>query len=177
MNTALIRVLSSAVACLAVLAPCATAAARPTRLQRAEAIADSYYPNSPCHGRVVVVPVAVSRLDALWPDLATGMVAYVSDCRVEVAWSVWDGAPWRQVCRGLVHEYGHLAGLGHSPDPASVMHAPLYDIAQGSERCWRAFYDREGAMYSQRDLARARARAFLARHPGWKSSRRLAHFM
>jgi hypothetical protein len=26
-------------------------------------------------------------------------------------------------CNMVVHEYGHLAGLGHSPDPASIMFA------------------------------------------------------
>lgn len=29
-------------------------------------------------------------------------------------------------CNTVVHEYGHLAGLGHSPDPGSIMHASLH---------------------------------------------------
>lgn len=152
-----------------VLAALPTAPAQgATRLQRAEAIADSYYPTSPCHGRVVVVPVSQAHLDTFWPGFDSGMVAVAETCTVEVSWSTWDGAPWRQVCRGLVHEFGHLAGLGHSTNRASVMFPTTFDIAQGSERCWRAFYDTEGALYSRRELAHARARAFLRAHPHWR---------
>jgi len=28
---------------------------------------------------------------------------------------------WRKFCSVMVHEYGHLAGQGHSPDPADIM--------------------------------------------------------
>lgn len=30
------------------------------------------------------------------------------------------------VCKATLHEYGHLVGLGHSPDPRSVMHSPYF---------------------------------------------------
>lgn len=143
------------------------ASARPTRLQRAEAIADSYYPASPCAGRVSIVPVTQAHLDAFWPGHEAGMVAVAASCSIEVAWSAWDGAPWRQVCRGLVHEFGHLDGLEHSANRSSVMFPQTFDIAQGSMRCWLAFPDPTG-FYSARDLQRARARAFLRAHPHWR---------
>lgn len=144
------------------------ASARPTRLQRAEAIADSYYPTSPCHGRTVVIPVGPARIVDYWHGTSDmGAVSTPVGCRIEIDWTRFADQPWRVACRLLVHEYGHLAGLGHSPDRSSVMYEQLFDIAQGSERCWTAFYDSENAIYSRDELAHARAVRFLRAHPHW----------
>lgn len=155
--------------CFALVALLVTSAsAQPTRLQRAEAIADSYYPASACHGRAVVVPVSESRFTDYWQDGGeAGMLSVVGDCRVEVVWSRWKDYPWRDVCRALVHEYGHLAGLQHSTDRTSVMFPGVFDIPQGSLRCWQAFRDPMD-LYSPADLRRVHARAFLHAHPHWR---------
>lgn len=161
----------TAVAIVATLTGASTAHAQPTRLQHAEAIADSYYPASPCHGRAVVIPVPESRFTDYWHDGGeAGMLSTVGDCRVEVVWARWANFPWRAVCRALVHEYGHLAGLQHSTDRASVMYPGVFDIAQGSLRCWQAFRDPTD-LYSPGELRHAHAVAFLRRHPRWRRPR------
>lgn len=160
-------------ACMAVLvAMCAAAPAQaaPTRLQRAEQIADSYWPASPCHGRVRVIPVPEQRFAGYWHTDTAGMLSTPWDCTIEVDFSRYTGIPWRAVCRTLVHEYGHLAGLEHSPDRASVMFAQVFDIAEGSRRCWVAF-PADGDAYAPEDMRRIRARKFLRAHPGWRSHR------
>jgi hypothetical protein len=43
-------------------------------------------------------------------------------CIVEVASRRWK---WWELCAVVVHEYGHVYGRGHSPDPDDVMHATL----------------------------------------------------
>jgi hypothetical protein len=38
--------------------------------------------------------------------------------------NLWSYPP-RQLCQIALHEYGHLAGFTHSPNPRSVMYSPL----------------------------------------------------
>lgn len=41
--------------------------------------------------------------------------------------------PYSEVCPVVLHEVGHLAGFGHSPNPASIMYftAPLVRGCRG----------------------------------------------
>jgi hypothetical protein len=39
-----------------------------------------------------------------------------------------------QRCAVAMHEFGHLFGLGHSPDPRSVMHSPLSVVPRACRR-------------------------------------------
>ena len=48
-------------------------------------------------------------------------VATMPGCQIHFNnWVVREPA-WA-ICQAMVHEYGHLAGLGHSPDPTNVMY-------------------------------------------------------
>lgn len=120
------------IACWTVLITEPTAAAM-TPLHRAVLIADAHWPASPCHGRerVVVAP-------ALIPP---GALAYTppGGCTVFVEWRRMRGMPFREKCRLLVHEFGHMAGFGHRSDLASVMYPTLMDVATNTLDCYRAF--------------------------------------
>lgn len=90
-------------------------------LGRALPVARAAWPDSPCTGREYVAFKA--------PDLVEdGQLSYFGDtgdayalpqgCRVYISTSVLSGY---QLCALLVHEFGHLAGQGHSSDPESIM--------------------------------------------------------
>ena len=58
---------------------------------------------------------------------------FVEQCRIDFNLGLWRDPSWRAaiydppwLCTLVVHEYGHLAGHGHSADPADVMY-PLID--------------------------------------------------
>jgi hypothetical protein len=44
--------------------------------------------------------------------------------------SDWAGWPWPVLCTAIAHEFGHLSGLPHSPDPANIMFASPNPLAQ-----------------------------------------------
>jgi hypothetical protein len=120
-------------------------AAAMSPLARMEAIADARYPASPCHGRTVVMTVAPQRLDRMSPDfkrLHPIAAAQSSTCHVYVAFQRMHQQLLRFKCRVLMHEFGHLAGLGHSTNPHSVMYPITQDIPNNSLACWRAFPER-----------------------------------
>lgn len=76
-------------------------------------VASEYWADSPCRGveQVSVRPA----MDPMYGRLATIQtlgVAYLDgSCRVVIRPEV--AADWFLLCRVLVHEFGHLAGLGH----------------------------------------------------------------
>lgn len=47
-------------------------------------------------------------------DLEVAGRAWVGQCRVEIDDDLVRGYPWPRLCSVVVHEWGHLAGLGHS---------------------------------------------------------------
>ena len=86
------------------------------------AVAAGLWPAPPCQ--------VVAHVAAL--DRALGQVSFGGPvCLVEVdarRWKFW------QLCSVFVHEYGHIAGLPHSPDPLSVMYPRLVrnaDVCRG----------------------------------------------
>lgn len=103
------------------------------------------WPNSPCAGRerITILP-RNTKLFFDYPDsrVRAAAVASPSDCLVVVApqaithmnvYSYW--------CLLLTHEFGHLAGYGHTSDPRDVMYgdgalssrviySPCYDYAR-----------------------------------------------
>ena len=113
---------------------------RPTRqslvavpgLSRADAlaafaVADHHWPHSACRGREQIVPVPESWLTGQSVDTLSGGtimgMARVHDSRCVVYLDT--DLTWTQtlLCITAEHEFGHLLGLGHSPDPGSVMSA------------------------------------------------------
>lgn len=120
-------------------------AAAMTPLHRMALIAQARFPASPCSGHTAIVAVSPQRLDQLAPR-AEGMhpiaAADPRRCVVYVAFRRMHQQLLRFKCRVLVHEFGHLAGLGHSTDPRSVMYPITQDIPINSLACWRAFPER-----------------------------------
>jgi len=98
----------------------------------AQGIAVAYWGANPCGGKI----------DVRWTDLETDTNAISSwtnptsaydnpsqngDCRV--AFNRLLDFDWPRFCTVLVHEFGHLAGHDHSPNPDDVMvavyHGPI----------------------------------------------------
>lgn len=76
-------------------------------------VADNYWPASPCHGHATVLYVDQAKIDAVIPADPPGRhggVAFVEEC---TAW-ILKGMDPVSTCGMIVHELGHLAGLGHS---------------------------------------------------------------
>lgn len=108
-------ILAAAIA-LAVPAP---ATARPSaatvRLDAAITLARAYWHDRSCQPNGWITDVDWTRYGGMSigrPDL--GICTWGIDPR----WPRWR---WAVLCPIVVHEFGHLAGLGHSPDPASIM--------------------------------------------------------
>jgi hypothetical protein len=100
---------------VALLLVCGSARAAVIPLQaREQAIAEEAYPQVAC-------PVSVDL--AALPSLELG-VADLGTCAIHLDLSSRT-APVYVTCHTMVHEYGHLAGLEHSPDPTSVMYGIL----------------------------------------------------
>jgi hypothetical protein len=137
------RSLIAVAAVLAVLVVCAPAAASagaaragrnaaprlasPAAISTAEAVAAAYWGTEACSGDVEIAwrarPRYVNAISS-WanPRTAYGEPARNFDCRVEFnPRATWT---WAKFCTVLVHEFGHLTGHRHSPDPHDVM-APL----------------------------------------------------
>jgi len=122
MRTA-IRTLIAALVATAALASSALADVwTPAQTAKAVAVADAHWPASPCKGREAITWVK----SAATADFAA--TAYPALCATTVAWNqvaAADPSP-AFLCTVLEHEFGHLAGYEHSPDPNNVMFAILW---------------------------------------------------
>lgn len=141
--------LALAAAILAALLAPATASALPGTLAEDIVIAEAFW------GRQ---PEQCSTVEWGWlPPTTTGRggeatrpePGYYGPCTVRML----EGMPIDYLCAGVVHEYGHLLGEGHSEDPASVMwggpgpiqvsSVPACELPPPSEwvphRRWKAF--------------------------------------
>lgn len=95
--------------------------------QRVEArsiqIANRHW-GDPCGGRVSInhnpLPVDVLAR-ASWDSGASNRPPY-TDCSIDIA-PVMRSASAPRLCTAIVHEYGHLAGHGHSRNPRNLMYA------------------------------------------------------
>lgn len=108
------RALTLAGALLALAAP---AQARPSaatvRLDKAVTLAEAYWSGDACQPQAWIGDADWSEFDG---------VSIASSC----AWGLpptWPRWRWARLCPVVVHEFGHLAGHGHTDDPRSVMSA------------------------------------------------------
>ncbi len=115
-------VIAAAVVCATLLvAGSADAGVPHAEVHDAQAIAARAM-HQPCSGSVRVRfwrlrsdTLGVAKWDGMWDipsDQRTGCEVVLNSRK---AW------PWTTLCTTVVHEYGHLAGRGHSDRPGSVM--------------------------------------------------------
>ena len=136
--------LLATVAALCVAAPAASAAGADQTypidgpvVAAARAIAASYWGPEPCAGDITVawgsLPGSVNALSSWWnPTEAYGNAPENRHCVVTLNSDA--SFDWPMLCTVMVHEYGHLSGQQHSPDPANVMYYQyLQPIPQCSE--------------------------------------------
>jgi hypothetical protein len=98
------------VAALVLLAP-VSAEALTYREQRALKVAEAKWKRLPCGGDV---GFSRARIEPIWMAMATQPCGIVFQPDANPPWPVY--------CTAVVHEVGHLLGVGHSPDPRSVMY-------------------------------------------------------
>lgn len=116
---------------VAVLAMCGSAqAASPYKagpaMERWQQIAESHF--TPVCGPVTLLVAAPGEAPEDYLATADG-----SACTITLDPAYWSRA--RAIrCAVIVHEYGHLAGLGHSGDPRSVMY-PVATVKSAPSRC------------------------------------------
>lgn len=106
-------------------------------LAEAVAVAAMHWPASPCHGRERVVLVSVAKMDRVSTTPRSWGWAIGPRCTVLVALQRVPHASTRYLCRMLVHEFGHLAGLEHTSDPRDVMNHKVRDIRADTPDCWK----------------------------------------
>lgn len=97
--------------------------------QAAQRIAVAWWGTTPCGGNVTItwdtLTVGVNASSS-WsnPVSSYGAPDLNSDC--VVTFNSAQSFDWPMFCTVMVHEYGHLTGHQHSPDPNDVM-TPVYD--------------------------------------------------
>lgn len=118
---------------------------------KAIAVADAHWPASPCHGHEVIQWTDEATLfrdahKAYDPQADLYAQAYPDgSCFVQVAWKTviaWHPSP-DYLCALLEHEFGHLAGLGHSTNMHSVMYPDPIDFPWVPHDCAKAFPARQ----------------------------------
>lgn len=128
---------SAGAVCVLALALAAPARAAPftPAAERAYNVAVRYWRGGPTDcltlDREIVADGSLPEGDTGWATVPTEP----TDCVLYVARRLTTPGNFIALCGVLVHEVGHLRGLGHSTDPASVMY-PYSRRPPGI--CWRA---------------------------------------
>ncbi|GAC1442216.1 MAG: hypothetical protein NVSMB51_22380 [Solirubrobacteraceae bacterium] len=135
--------LLSAAACCA-LAPAAYAGSAEqypvdgAAVSTARTIAAAYWGTDACAGDVTLtwgsLPEQVNALSNWWnPTESYGNAPQNRHCSVTLNQGV--AYDWPMLCTVIVHEFGHLAGHQHSPDPNDVMY---FQYRQAIPQCSEA---------------------------------------
>lgn len=93
------------------------------KIDRAKEIAAIVW-NDPCPATVAWEEPSVAFARHPLPKMHLARAwSYPEQCRVALNadWERRFGYSWKDVCRSLIHEFGHLAGVEHSTNPRSVM--------------------------------------------------------
>lgn len=84
---------------------------------------------------IVIQWVPQSVLAADHPEIVgVAGQAFVAECRIQVSFELGTAT----ACAILIHELGHLGGLGHSEDPQSVMAPVVVVVPEGCDFAWQA---------------------------------------
>lgn len=93
------------------------------------------WPDSPCAGREEIAITDTFPSGA--PDGTLGAAAtFAGRCLVLLKPLLFQPGWEYGLCVAVTHEFGHLAGLGHSDDPADLMYPFLDEVRY--EPCWLA---------------------------------------
>ena len=97
------------------------------------------------------VGIEVGPLSLL--NLGASAESYFYSCRVRIAPGTLTSASNAQMCSLMVHEWGHLAGLEHSPDPRNFMHerVPHNPVCGPSDEEVKARTAAEGVRMARRE--------------------------
>ena len=129
-----------AVPTVTVMAPATADAGRLTTQLRADvAIAERRF-GPACPDGIVATwnPFEVDYTGS--PGARAWARSFVEQCQIDFNAGLWLDPTWRAaiydppwLCTLVVHEYGHLAGNGHSADPADVMYPLIERVYAGCE--------------------------------------------
>jgi hypothetical protein len=119
---------------LVMLVAAGLAAVPVSPIERGRLAAVEKWGEIPCEG---VVKIVRRKL----PGLVAGEAFYRTDQEGARRWDCEVTVDVEQVrgelrCAVAMHEFRHLFGVGHSPNPRSVMHSPLSMIPRACRR-WR----------------------------------------
>src|SRR4051794_4357121 len=95
-------------------------------MQSAETVAQSYWDAQPCGGDVSIKwtdQAPDTNAVSSWVNPSSAYDNPTQNFNCEVDFNRDIGFDWARFCTVLVHEFGHLTGHAHSPDPSDVMAA------------------------------------------------------
>ncbi len=97
-------------------------------VQDAVQVAIGFWGWAPCGGNVTIqwgkLSPTINAVSTWWnPVAAYGNAQANSDC--DVTLNTAQAYTWPMLCTVITHEYGHLTGHQHVPDPSNVMY-PVY---------------------------------------------------
>jgi Matrixin len=103
--------------------------------------------------------------------------AYPAQCAVVVAWNevAAAGTAPAFMCTVLEHEFGHLSGLGHSPDSNNVMFAIVWKAAPDCSAAFPGHAKLQSAGIQHTSRGRARRVGAAARSTSARASTNARH--
>jgi F420-dependent methylenetetrahydromethanopterin dehydrogenase len=103
------------------------------RIDRAQAIAEIVW-QQPCAGAVVLRWEAIDAARVAQADVAGCIVTFQND----------EPTTWLAFCSNMLHEYGHLAGMGHARE--GIMQADDSALDPRCRKRGRPYLERHGIL-------------------------------